>query len=251
MLQMKKMTIGVLVLILVVSLFAVDSLDLLTSKVHAEEAVEEGNTIEVNGTGKMTVEPDIAYLNVGVRTEDKDPSVAQERNKYDMDQIIKALEDFGIDSENLKTINYNIYQRYDYINENEREDYYVVENTLQITVNEIDQIGDIIDLASDNGANNINSLRFTVKDDSKYYQEALKTAMADAKGKAQAIMSTFDTSATLSKPYQVIEASNSTGIYYESPVMMDREEAVGAGMSTPIESGDIEISARVKVIYKY
>jgi len=245
---MKKILSIALVLIIIASIFVIDSNDLFASKAYAETTESEKSTVEVYGSATIEAEPDVAYINIGVNTEDKDPSAAQKLNKVKMDKIIKALKAEGLTDEELKTLNYSIRKNYNYPNEGEREEYYTVSNTLKITINDLSTVGRIIDVSSNAGANNINNIQFSIKDDSEYYNEALKLAMESAKGKAESIMSTFNV--TPSNPKSVIEISSNVGITRSADVMMEAKVAYDS-VETPIQSGDISIMARVKVIYEY
>ncbi len=245
---MKKILSVAVVLIILASIFIIDSGDLLASKSYADASENEKSSVEVYGSATIEVEPDVAYINIGVNTENQDPSVAQKLNKTKMDKIIKAVKAEGLTDDELKTLNYSIRKSYNYPKEGEREEYYVVSNTLKITINDLSTVGRIIDVSSNAGANNINNIQFAIKDDSEFYNEALKLAMESAKGKAESIMSTFN-EAPIS-PKSVIEISNSSGITRSSEVMMESKVAYDS-VETPIQSGDISITARVKVIYAY
>ncbi len=67
-----------------------------------------------------------------------------------------------------------------------------LQTLVKVTVRDLDNLGDLIDVASKSGANQINSIQFTVEDEEAYYQEALVLAMSNAKGKANAILGTMD-----------------------------------------------------------
>lgn len=245
---MKKMLSIAVVLMLIATVFVIDSSDLFASKSYADTTESDLSTVEVYGSATIEVEPDVAYINIGVNTENEDPSIAQKLNKTKMDKIIKALKSEGLTDEELKTLNYSIRKSYNYPKEGEREEYYVVSNTLKITINDLSTVGRIIDVSSNAGANNINNIQFSIKDDSEFYNEALKLAMESAKGKAESIMSTFNE--TTISPKSVIEISSNAGITRSSEVMMESKGAYDS-VETPIQSGDISINARVRVIYEY
>lgn len=245
---MKKMLSIAVVLMLIATVFVIDSSDLFASKSYADTTESDLSTVEVYGSAAIEVEPDVAYINIGVNTENEDPSIAQKLNKTKMDKIIKALKSEGLTDEELKTLNYSIRKSYNYPKEGEREEYYVVSNTLKITINDLSTVGRIIDVSSNAGANNINNIQFSIKDDSEFYNEALKLAMESAKGKAESIMSTFNE--TTISPKSVIEISSNAGITRSSEVMMEGKGAYDS-VETPIQSGDISINARVRVIYEY
>lgn len=211
----------------------------------ADETSSE-NTVVVTGSGTIEVEPDMATINIGVQSQNEDAQKAQQENASLMEKVVNAIKAQGIDEKNIITSQYNIYKTSNYLDGDQREEYYVVNNTVNITIDDIDKVGKIIDVASENGANSINNIAFSISDDAAYYQEALKVAMENAEGKATAIMSTFDKQPGM--PLNVVE--NSTGgslvVYSESA----KAYAMDA-VSTPIESGQISVEAMVTVTYDY
>lgn len=243
---MKKIIASVICLVLIAGVFIIDSKDLLSNKAYAAE--EAKPSVEVYGNAKIEVEPDVAYINIGVNTEKKDASIAQKENKEKMNKIISSLKENGLTDEDLQTLNYTIRKNYRYLKDNEREEYYLVSNTLKVTLTDISSVGNIIDVASDSGANKINSIQFAVLDDNEYYNNALSLAMKNAEKKAEAILKTFDKE--VSTPQSVIEISNNYGSVrnYEN-VMLESKASYDS--TTPIQTGDITINARVKVIYNY
>ncbi|MDK2866884.1 MAG: uncharacterized protein PWP51_957 [Clostridiales bacterium] len=245
-----KLIIGItsIMMIMAVAAFSVSlSAPTAVSVADTEGTSEIQNTVVVNGTGTMQVAPDMATINIGVQTQNEDANIAQQENAKLMDQVVSAIKAQGIAAEDIKTAQYNLYKTSDYSSSTDkRKEYYVANNTVNVIVKDIDKVGSIIDVASSNGANNINNITFSVEDDSAFYQEALKLAMTNAKGKATAIMSTFGK--TPSIPQQVNESSSGGSIVYNT-------EAVRAlamdSVSTPIESGQITITAKVSVTYGY
>lgn len=246
--MMKKIGLVALVLLLIGAVFTIDSLDLTGSKVSAETATEM-HIVSVSGVGTILVKPDLAYIQIGVQTRDVDAAVAQEANKVNMNAVIDALKKMGIKEGDIQTTNYNIYRTYDYakpvMEGQEPPMYYQVDNTVKVTVRSIDTVGDTIDVAFGAGANTINSITFDVSNRDELYQKALELAMKSAKDKANAIMKTFGESAD--KPHKVYEAMYSSGPYVNTMYAMDAVKEA----SSPIESGELAISANLTVEYTY
>lgn len=243
---MKKIYLGLLVIALIAGVALIDSFDLMSGDAKAE-GEETVRTVTVQGEGTIKVKPDIAYINVGVESSDVDAQAAQKQNRELMDNIIKALKDDGLTEDSIKTISYNIWRGVDYRSEEQIEEYHVT-NMIEITIKDIETVGNIIDVTSGAGANQINSIRFSVSDEKTYYNEALEIAMGNAESKAASIMDTFGEKP--SKPYKVIESSFGGGQFLEANVAYDAGVAK-AGSTTPISSGDLEIKATVSVDYDY
>ncbi len=249
---MKKMLYVVLIMSLVIGIMAVDSLDLFTKKVDAVETNGDENIVTVSGKGSVKVKPDIAYINIGVDIFNKDANVAQTENSNIMNKVIESIKNLGISEDDIKTISYNVYKNTKYQptlggKDEEIIEGYTVRNIVEVTVKDLEKVGEVIDESSKAGANSIGNIRFGVVDEAKYYNEALKISMENAESKAQSILETFG--ASVSKPYSIVETSGSAPVFY----YQDRADfAIEAkGMSTPITTSELEITASVSVKYKY
>lgn len=214
----------------------------------AETDQTNRNTINVTGNGKVSASPDIAYISLGVITEDKVANTAQQNNANAMDQIISKIKGLGIAAEDIKTVGYNINPKYDYNKETGESNItgYTVNNTVQVTVRDIKKTGNVIDVASANGVNITNGISFGLSDYEKYYNQALKSAVTAAKKRAETIA--WALSINLKKPVTVTENGGSTPVYnYRSYDL----KADTAAVSTPVEAGTIEVSASVNMVYEY
>lgn len=244
---MKNKIIAMVALVMVafLAIGAVNSAPVSVADVQADSSQR---IVNVSGEGEIVVSPDLAYIDLGVQTKNEDAQKAQQENTTKMNAVIDAIKKAGIKTENIKTTGYSIYQTSDYTPNGEvKKEYYQVNNTVNLKIEDIDVVGKIIDVATAAGANSVNRIQFTVSDDSKYYAEALKLAMTNANSKATAIMSTFNKKPGL--PVSVSEASYGGGIVYaESNVRMMMDSAAS---STPIQSGEITIKATVNVGYDY
>lgn len=230
------------IIVVLVAMLLVGTMN-LTQEAAAETSGTE-NVVSVSGIGTMTVKPDIAYINVGVETQDKDASVAQKENATKMSAVMAALKKAGIDEKDIKTVQYSIYDRYDYVENGTDVKYYTVTNMVQVTVKDIDKVGDVIDAAAGAGSNQVSNIQFGISNEDEVYQEALKLAMSSAKSKATAIMGTFGK--TLGTPVRVSESS-----YYGGVVRMEYSAMADAKMSTPVSTGELTITANVSVDYNY
>ncbi|WP_427338943.1 SIMPL domain-containing protein [Caloranaerobacter sp. DY30410] len=246
----KAIVLSVLFALVLIGGYVLGSISQTVDNVLADEKDDLGNTITVSGEGVIKVKPDIAYINIGVETIGKNSQDAQIENKNKMTNIMSKIKSFKIKDDDIKTIEYNIIAMKEYDREKGKSVItgYMVRNVVQITIRDIENIGKIIDRVSEVGANLITNITFSVKDKEKYYLEALKMAMEKAKSKGVAIADTFGVK--LDIPYKVIELSDMNysivGGYRDTFTYL-KEGAV----NTPISQGELEIRAKVNVIYKY
>ncbi|MCX7924072.1 MAG: SIMPL domain-containing protein [Clostridia bacterium] len=200
--------------------------------------------MKLEGKGSIKVQPDMAVVTLGVSTENIQLSVAQEENAQKITDIINTLKRLGIPSKDIQTQNYSISPQYDYIEGKQVLRGYRVLHTLRVTIKEVDKIGQIIDEAVASGANIIDNIDFTVSDPSRYYKQALNAAIEEAISKAVTIGKKLRVNVS-EVPVQVIEE----GYKYAAPlqpVMLNVADAV-----TPIQSGQIDITARIEAVFAY
>lgn len=150
---------------------------------------EQIRTISVSGSGMVTLVPDLAYVTVGVRTEDPDAGSAVEGNNLQTQAVIDAMLALGVAEEDVRTTNFSIYTFEDYVEPfvegtTTRNSRYVVENSVSVTVRDLSVIGDLLSAAVDAGANNIWGIQFDVADKTEALATARSLAVDDAIARA-------------------------------------------------------------------
>ena len=147
-------------------------------------------TVSVSGTGQAQIPPDKALLTTGVVTSAKTADLAVQENANNVTAIISALNQMGIDNTNIQTTQYYIdtqyyYQPYNYTAPRTIVGY-LVTNLIQVTITGSGQtvaqlgirVGQVIDAAASNGANQAYGVQFTASTEA--YQKAQQTALAQA-----------------------------------------------------------------------
>ena len=221
----------------------------------AATAVEQP-TVTVSATSQMDVEPDIAYITLGVRTENKSAPTARSENAKLMKKVTEAVKKLGIAEKDIKTSDMSLYTNYDWTDGKRTLTGYTCNNTLKITVRDVDMVGDVVDAAMANGANQFDNVRFDLEDSEEYYlqvlEKATKKAALRAKTTANAAGMNLGTVLSLSTnnssytPYYA---------YLDNDVEAVEEEAATAdttassGIGSTIQSGTISVSATVNATY--
>ena len=216
--------------------------------------VEVKNTITVTGTGEVYAKPDLAIVSFTVKTEAKSVAEAMEENTEKMNAVIGFMKAEGIEEKDLKTTNFNIYPRYEYYEKEDIEMWprpegqrvlvgYEITQSLQIKIREMESVGDIIQLATGAGANQVGSLNFTIDDQDELKNQAREEAIKEAKEKAQELASQLGI-----KLIRIQSFSESGGYPYYDYI---RSEAVGMGGEAPkIETGENKIEVSVTLTYE-
>ena len=210
--------------------------------------VSTDHTITASGTGSVMGTPDRAQISLAVETENPDVRVAQAENAAMMTKVMDALIAAGIPKDALKTTGYNIYPVYEdtKISLTPKVRTYQVTNTLTVTLHDVSRTGEVIDIGIANGINQANSIRFFLSDEQNQVlrTEALKEATGRAAADAQTVAAALGVSISSVKSVDI--GGGYSPVIYQNYAMS--EKAVG-GASTPIEAGDITVTATVTVTY--
>ncbi|PLT35967.1 SIMPL domain-containing protein [Bacillus sp. V5-8f] len=201
--------------------------------------------LTVSGEETVQAAPDQAVITIGATTENKDPARAQQDNAEIISRVINLIKALSIPESQMKTVEYRIDPQYDHPEGTQIFKGYKVTHLIQITTSDIGQVGEIVDTAVKNGANTVSSVRFTVSNQKAYYNRALSYALENARQKAVSMAKTLGVTLN-DKPEQVQE----TSIGQPLPFQIDAYSKIAAAY-TPIQPGELNISAAVKVEYSY
>ena len=79
-----------------------------------ETALKEPRTISVNGNGTISLEPDIAHINIGIHTEGESAEETVASNNQQSQELFTALTQAGIAEKDIRTSNFSIHPRQNY-----------------------------------------------------------------------------------------------------------------------------------------
>lgn len=144
-----------------------------------------GSEITVVGQGEAYGEPDLATVQVGVETFAEAVDEATSGNQATVDSIMSALEAVGIAPEDIQTTNYSLWAE----QQPSEQGFsgiagYRVTNQVNVTIRDIDKVGEVLAAATEAGANSIYGIQFSVDDPAALESEARADAMADARTRA-------------------------------------------------------------------
>jgi uncharacterized protein YggE len=219
---------------------------------NPENVYMKENILTALGTGKITLAPDVAYIQVGVETLMKDAKKAQEDNAQSMKKVVDKLKAMGIEDKDIQTSNYHVSVEYDYNNNRRTLVGYRVLNTVRVTLRDVEKVGDVLSGVHEEGANYSYGISFGLQDRETTYKEALQKAIDDAKAKADIMAK--QAGVKLKNPVAIYEGSAPQDVYryerdyveYESMKMASD----AASWSVPISQGEIEIYATATLVYR-
>ncbi len=202
-------------------------------------------TITVTGTGMVTLTPDIAYITIGVQTQDPSATTAMNTNNTSTQAVIATIKAAGVADKDIQTTNFSIYPQQQYDNNGKFTGIlYMVNNSVYVTVRDLTKLGGLLDSSVNAGANSINSISFDVADKTAALSQARLAAVADAKKQADEL--TGATGVSLGTVQTISYADSTVPIVLQAPRALT---AAGAG-SVPVQSGSMQISTTVTIVYE-
>ena len=227
------------------SALIVAGLVLLYGQVSAQDIASSTSTptIRVAAEASVATAPDQAQVNIGVLTEAANAQDAAAKNAQELAAVLAELRDALGDDADIKTVGYSLNPKYQRSKQGgeARIVGYMATNTVEVTTNELDQVGNIVGVAAATGANRIQQLRFTLTDETSLQAEALSQAAVRAKKKVAAIASALDLQ--MGRILAVEEGTHSV-----TPILVrSRQVAMAEAGATPapVEPGIIEVRATV------
>lgn len=206
-------------------------------------------TISVDGVGRVKAAPDVADVSLGVTEQSKEAADAATQAAEAMDSVITALLALGIDEKDIQTTSLNLNPRYDWNQEPAPIVGWEASNMVNVTVRDIESVGEVVDTAIGAGANSVNGISFRVEDSTEATATARSAAVADAKAKSDQLAA--DAGVTITGVVSITESGGQA----PQPFYMDRAEmafAAGAdtAASTPVLPGEVELSVNVQIQYE-
>jgi uncharacterized protein len=204
-------------------------------------------TVTVTGSGKVYLTPDIAYITIGVHTEGENAAEAVAANNTQSQKVIDALLAQGIAEKDIQTTNFSIYpqQEYDTDGKPTGKIKYIVDNSVFVTVRDIDNVGDVLDAAVKAGANTISGIQFDVADKTAALSEARAAAVNDARVKAEELA---DAAGVSVGEVQTISEYTSGG---PQPMYDMRAAApMAEAASVPVQAGQMLLTVEVNIVYE-
>lgn len=208
----------------------------------SDTSTTPAHTITVSGTGKVTVVPDVARVNLGVTLSKPTVKAARDGAATTMTAIIAALKALGIADADIQTSGLNLNPQYA-TGSSTRIVGYTISEQLQVTVRDLDKAGDVVDTATAKGATDVNGIWFEVSDPAKAQNDARAAAVTAARSSAQALAGAANVS--LGSVVSISDATPTFVGYY--PTFGAKDTAAPA--ATPVQPGTQDVTATVTVIY--
>ncbi|MTH64659.1 SIMPL domain-containing protein [Paracoccus shanxieyensis] len=199
--------------------------------------------LTVTGQGMSSAQPDLAQITVGVSTEATTAAEAMSQNATRQSAVIEALKAEGIEARDIQTSGLNLSPKMQYPDGQAPQLVgYTAQNTVNIRVRDLAGLGTVLDKLVATGANEINGISFSREDMNEAQDQARAEAVKDARRRAELMAE-----AAGMRLGELRSLSDSPVVEGPRPMMAMRAEAKAD--ATPIEAGELSVSAQVTAIY--
>lgn len=208
----------------------------------------ERPTVTVQGSAEVAVPPDQAVVRLGVLAEGATAAEAQEQVNATMQRLLEAVTRRNVPERAIRTEDLSLYPVYGETAPVPRQGRpaeprivgYRASNVVSVELEDLEAIGGVIDAGIEAGANQLQGIQFRVRDNAAARADALRRAVDDARGQAEALAQAMGM--RLDGVSQAIAGGGSVA----PPMPMLR---MAEAASTPVQPGEVQISANVTITY--
>lgn len=197
-------------------------------------------TLTFSGSGDVQLRPDTALVSVSVHGEgassDAALAVASAKMKAVL-QALRSLDAVHISESDLVT------QGVDSSPDWEHEGRFLSDQSLSVTIHDPARAGAVIAAATAAGADSVDGPSFSLAQQSAAYRDALRSALADARSKAEA--------AAAAMGVRILGTSTISESSGGGPIMYSAAAAKDSASAPPVQIGPVTVSAQVTVTFVY
>ncbi|MDO8648377.1 MAG: SIMPL domain-containing protein [Candidatus Peregrinibacteria bacterium] len=210
---------------------------------------QEPPTITVTGEAREFAPPDIAELSFGIQT-GRLPThkAAMTKLTEGMKQVIAAVKKAGVEEKDIRTEYFSLQPINDWTQQGTVFRGFEGSQSLRVKVRDLDAVSDVLAAATEAGANQANSVNFTIDEPEAIKEKAREKAIEQAQEKAQKLAKDLGMSLGVIRGF----SEGYGGYNPPMPMMMRAETAMDAGMvkQESIPAGEQEVTVSVTITYE-
>ncbi|MGO9805098.1 MAG: SIMPL domain-containing protein [Steroidobacteraceae bacterium] len=202
------------------------------------------SSIRVTGDARIAARPDRVQIDIGVLTQAALSHDAATANARQLDAVLAAVRSVAGPTAQLRTVSYSLSPNYQYHPGGGEPTLtgYSALNVVEVTLDDLTRLGDVIDAATRTGANRVQGIQFTLRDQDAVRTAALREAAIRARGEADTLAGALNL-----KVLRVltVEESSPRIVPIRAHMAAARAAAGAADVATPVESGTLDVTAEV------
>ena len=206
------------------------------------------DTVTVSASGSVEIDPDMATVSFGIRTSASTAQAASDELSERTNAVLDALEEAGFTEEEVTVADISLFRDHDrdgnFVG-------YVGSVAIRVEVDDLDRVGEVIDLGVAAGADSIRGVSFGVKDRTEAIKQALREAMGFATAKANVLAT--EGGRTLGRALIIEEHGTRAPRSVPAPLAAPPPSGSGAGSGArpfPIRPPKLTATATISVTFQ-
>lgn len=221
------------------------ALALCTPQLAAAQSSPPPRVITMSGHGEARAVPDTAMLSAGVSAQAPTAAAALAANTTRMQAVLAALKKQGVPDKDVQTSNFSISPQYANTANGQAPHVtsYQANNQVDVRLEDVSKLGVTLDALVTAGANQMNGVSFSIRNDTALLGQARVAAVAEARAKAETFAKAAGVS--LGSILSIGEAGNEgpRPMYAAAPMML-RDKAV------PVALGEQSVNADITIVWE-
>lgn len=216
-----------------------------------QTVTQKQSTFDVQGESEVVTIPDVAEVSLGIEIRKASIAEAQTEANTVINSVKDRVKTLGVQDQDIKTQNYSVFPEYDFSDSSRRVIGYRVSTSLRVNVKDFEVINQIIDQATQAGANQVSGINLTLSPEKE--EEVKKQAREEAIAKAKENATELSNLAgmKLGRIVNVYEQPVYGGPIYQDRISSALSEATEArGGGTEIEPGSTTYTYSVTLSYE-
>lgn len=203
-------------------------------------------SVRATGEATVSVPPDRVEIRVGVVTQAPTAQAAAENNARQFTQALADLRAAAGPQAQVRTVSYSLNPNYRYPRDGGTPAItgYTATNIVEVRLDEIGRAGKVVDAATRSGANTVQSVQYSLRNEQHARSQALREATLQARANAEAMAGALN-----------VHLGNTLSVTQGEPMMirplaqaMRVAASPEAGAPTPMSAGTIDVRASVTLI---
>jgi len=205
------------------------------------------SSIRVTGDARVSAKPDRVQIDLGVQTQAVLSQDAASANARQLDAVLAAVRKAAGPGAQIKTVSYSLSPNYQYHPGGGEPTItgYTALNVVEVVLDDLARIGDVIDAATRAGANRVQGIQWTLRDQDAVRAQALREAATRAHAEAEVLAGALNL-----RILRVLTVEESSPQIVPVRVHMAAARAAvsAAEVPTPVEAGTLDVSADVTLV---
>ena len=220
-----------------------------SERAEAQSGQRIPGTLTVTGSAAIAAPPDGASIEIRVSSLEATATEALSAGATALELVRAALAEEGVADEDLQTVRIRLDEEHDYTEEGRVSIGFRFSNTIRVTLDGVDTIGDVIDVAVGAGGDavSINRIQFLVSNRVALEDAARLAAIDEARRKALAMAGQAGVS--LGRVSIIEEIGFATPVGIAQPEAADDADFALTARA-PVFGGEEQITASVRIVFE-